>query len=80
MKAINTRLINVCGSYNVNIVISIGKVNYNCILQVAGLKLCRTEQLDNGEWIEDSEQITQLKCNYIISAFGSGLYDSDGQY
>ncbi|XP_048482969.1 dihydropyrimidine dehydrogenase [NADP(+)] isoform X3 [Plutella xylostella] len=45
--------------------------------KIAGLRLCRTEQLDDGEWIEDEEQVTQLKANYIISAFGSGLYDAD---
>ncbi|XP_063618794.1 dihydropyrimidine dehydrogenase [NADP(+)] isoform X1 [Cydia splendana] len=45
--------------------------------KVAGLKFCRTEQLDNGDWIEDHEQVLQLKASFIISAFGSGLYDSN---
>ncbi|GBP19975.1 Dihydropyrimidine dehydrogenase [Eumeta japonica] len=45
--------------------------------KIAGMKMCRTEQLDDGEWIEDQEQITQLKANFIISAFGSGLYETD---
>lgn len=49
------------------------------VLQIAGLKMCRTEQLENGEWIEDPDQVLQLKANFIISAFGSGLYDSDGK-
>lgn len=40
--------------------------------------MCRTEQLDDGEWIEDEDQVMQLKANFIISAFGSGLYDPDG--
>lgn len=43
------------------------------------MKFCRTEQDENDEWIEDTEQVTQLKANYIISAFGSGLFDSDGE-
>lgn len=43
--------------------------------QISSMVLNRTEQLDNGEWIEDSEQSTTLKANYVISAFGSGLYD-----
>ena len=30
---------------------------------------------DAGKWIEDEEQTTRLKCDFIISAFGSGLYD-----
>ncbi|CAG4990690.1 unnamed protein product [Colias eurytheme] len=45
--------------------------------KIAALKMCRTEQLDDGEWIEDEDQIMQLKANFIISAFGSGLYDTD---
>lgn len=45
--------------------------------RIAGLRLCRTEQLDNGDWIEDEEQISQLKANFIISAFGSDLYDEN---
>lgn len=36
---------------------------------------CRTEQTENDEWVEDHEQTTTLKANYVISAFGSGLYD-----
>uniref|UniRef100_S4NXU2 dihydropyrimidine dehydrogenase (NADP(+)) n=4 Tax=Pararge aegeria TaxID=116150 RepID=S4NXU2_9NEOP len=45
--------------------------------KIAALKMCRTEQLEDGEWIEDSDQTMQLKANFIISAFGSGLYESD---
>ncbi|XP_022126972.2 dihydropyrimidine dehydrogenase [NADP(+)] [Pieris rapae] len=45
--------------------------------KITGLKMCRTEQLDNGDWIEDEDQVMQLKANFIISAFGSGLYDTD---
>ncbi|KOB68978.1 Dihydropyrimidine dehydrogenase [Operophtera brumata] len=39
--------------------------------------MCRTEQLEDGEWTEDEDQVTQLKANFIISAFGSGLYKTD---
>ncbi|PZC82287.1 hypothetical protein B5X24_HaOG210843 [Helicoverpa armigera] len=45
--------------------------------KIAALKMCRTEQLDDGEWIEDEDQVMQLKANFIISAFGSGLYEAD---
>ncbi|KAG6449002.1 hypothetical protein O3G_MSEX005801 [Manduca sexta] len=45
--------------------------------KITALKMCRTEQLDDGEWIEDHDQVMQLKANFIISAFGSGLYESD---
>jgi hypothetical protein len=31
-----------------------------------------------GNWIEDEDQIIRLKCNYIISAFGSTLNDLPG--
>ena len=48
-------------------------------LQIAALKMCRTEQLEDGEWIEDEDQVMQLKANFIISAFGSGLYEADGK-
>merc|ERR1719445_1336942 len=45
--------------------------------RIAGLKFFRTEQDDNGRWIEDPDQITTLKCDFVISAFGSGLYNMD---
>lgn len=47
---------------------------------MAAVEFCRTEQDDNGKWIEDDEQITRLKANFIISAFGSGLYEKDSEY
>lgn len=37
----------------------------------------RTEEADDGRWIEDSEQLTTIKANFLISAFGSGLYDNN---
>ncbi|XP_063318049.1 dihydropyrimidine dehydrogenase [NADP(+)] isoform X2 [Pelmatolapia mariae] len=40
---------------------------------VAGLQFCRTEQTEEGDWVEDEEQIVRLKADYIISAFGSML-------
>ncbi|XP_026324692.1 dihydropyrimidine dehydrogenase [NADP(+)] [Hyposmocoma kahamanoa] len=45
--------------------------------KIVAIKMCRTEQQDHGDWVEDEDQILQLKANFIISAFGSGLYDSD---
>uniref|UniRef100_A0A671UTR8 Dihydropyrimidine dehydrogenase [NADP(+)] n=1 Tax=Sparus aurata TaxID=8175 RepID=A0A671UTR8_SPAAU len=41
--------------------------------QVAGLRFCRTEQTEEGDWMEDEEQVVKLKADYIISAFGSML-------
>ncbi|KOB68977.1 Dihydropyrimidine dehydrogenase [Operophtera brumata] len=47
------------------------------VFVIAGLRMCRTEQLEDGEWTEDEDQVMQLKANFIISAFGSGLYETD---
>ncbi|XP_033636477.1 dihydropyrimidine dehydrogenase [NADP(+)]-like [Asterias rubens] len=41
--------------------------------RITGLELCRTEQDDNGKWVEDEEQTVRLKADFIISAFGSTL-------
>lgn len=48
--------------------------------RVCGMEFARTHQLDDGTWEEDDEQVVKLKCNYIISAFGSGLSDEDGEW
>lgn len=48
--------------------------------RIAGLKFLRTEQLDDGTWIEDEEQEVRLKADWIISAFGSGLENADSTY
>merc|ERR1719450_278786 len=42
--------------------------------KIGGMKFFRTEQDDDGRWIEDPEQVFSLKCDFVISAFGSGLY------
>ena len=42
-----------------------------------GMEFARTEMADDGSWIEDEDQIVRLKANYVISAFGSGLRDTD---
>lgn len=46
--------------------------------RVSGLQFCRTEQTEEGEWVEDEEQVVRLKADYIISAFGSMLSDPQG--
>ncbi|XP_026468249.1 dihydropyrimidine dehydrogenase [NADP(+)]-like isoform X2 [Ctenocephalides felis] len=45
--------------------------------KITAMEFCRTEQDENGQWIEDKEQTTRLKANFVISAFGSGLYDPE---
>lgn len=42
------------------------------------IEFYRTEQDENDRWVEDAEQVTRLKADFIISAFGSGLYDLEG--
>ena len=36
-------------------------------------------QNEAGQWVEDEEQTVRLKANFIISAFGSGLSDAEGE-
>ncbi|KAG7199458.1 hypothetical protein KM043_014084 [Ampulex compressa] len=43
--------------------------------KIVAIEFCRTEQNEQGEWVEDEDQTSTLKTDYIISAFGSGLYD-----
>lgn len=47
--------------------------------RIAGLQFCRTEQTEEGHWLEDEDQIVRLKADYIISAFGSMLSDPQGE-
>lgn len=47
--------------------------------KVSGMEFVRTEQDDEGNWIEDEEEIIRIKADYIISAFGSGLTDPSGE-
>lgn len=50
------------------------------ILKIESIEFCRNEQTESGEWFEDLEQITKLKANFIISAFGSELNEKDGKF
>lgn len=43
--------------------------------KIISVTFARTEQTDDGKWIEDKDELITLKTNYIISAFGSGLTD-----
>ena len=52
------------------------KVNVNQATgRISHVEFLRTEQTDGGEWIEDPEQSIKLKCDFLISAFGSTLSD-----
>lgn len=47
--------------------------------RVSAMVFARTELQEDGSWLEDEEQTMQIKCDVIISAFGSQLQDKDGQ-
>lgn len=44
--------------------------------RISLVKFYRTELDENGNLYEDREQIVQLRCDFLISAFGSSLSDS----
>ncbi|XP_037070102.1 dihydropyrimidine dehydrogenase [NADP(+)]-like [Pollicipes pollicipes] len=43
--------------------------------RIAAAEFCRAEQDETGRWLADPDQVNRIKCDYIISAFGSGLTD-----
>ncbi|XP_076639688.1 dihydropyrimidine dehydrogenase su(r) [Colletes latitarsis] len=43
--------------------------------KIVAIEFCRTEENENGEWVESEDQISRLKADFVISAFGSGLQD-----
>lgn len=43
--------------------------------RIVSVEFYRTEQDENGDWKTDTDQMIRLKANFIISAFGSRLYD-----
>ena len=51
------------------------KVNTNAQKNIYSLEFYRTEINDKNEWYEDKEQVIKIKCDYVISAFGSKLTD-----
>ncbi|XP_033325704.2 dihydropyrimidine dehydrogenase su(r) isoform X1 [Megalopta genalis] len=44
--------------------------------KIVAIEFCRTEETENGEWVEDEDQVCRLKADFVVSAFGSGLQDS----
>jgi dihydropyrimidine dehydrogenase (NADP+) len=53
------------------------RVVRNAQNKITGMEFYRTEQDDNGEWIEDQDQVIKIKCDFVISAFGSSLTDDN---
>lgn len=62
-----TSLLCLCSQIHVN------KAGHICAMEFA-----RNVQELNGEWHVDDEQLVHLKCDFVISAFGCQLRDSDG--
>lgn len=50
-------------------------INTNAQNKVCSMEFFRTELNENNQWVEDKEQLIKLKCDYVISAFGSTLTD-----
>jgi len=48
--------------------------------RIVAIEFYRTEQDENDRWVDDVEQVTRLKADFIISAFGSGLDDLEVKY
>lgn len=47
--------------------------------KIRSIEFIKTEQdPDTNEWFEDEEQGLTLKCEWVISAFGSTLLDENG--
>ncbi|OQV18065.1 Dihydropyrimidine dehydrogenase [NADP(+)] [Hypsibius exemplaris] len=43
--------------------------------RISAMEFYRTEQLDDGTWVQDPDQLVRLKADFVISAFGSVLVD-----
>lgn len=43
--------------------------------KIVAVEFYHTEQDENSEWKTDTDQVIQIKANFVISAFGSRLYD-----
>uniref|UniRef100_A0A0A9X1F1 Dihydropyrimidine dehydrogenase [NADP(+)] n=1 Tax=Lygus hesperus TaxID=30085 RepID=A0A0A9X1F1_LYGHE len=44
---------------------------------IKGMAFYRTVETEDGKWVEDEEQVTKVKADFIISAFGSTLDNPD---
>ncbi|KAH0534263.1 dihydropyrimidine dehydrogenase [NADP(+)] [Cotesia glomerata] len=42
--------------------------------RIVAMEFYRTEQ-NGDDWVEDEDQVTRIKADFVISAFGSGLFD-----
>eukprot|EP01062_Namystynia_karyoxenos_P077473 TRINITY_DN7809_c0_g1_i1.p1 TRINITY_DN7809_c0_g1~~TRINITY_DN7809_c0_g1_i1.p1 ORF type:complete len:1099 (+),score=356.14 TRINITY_DN7809_c0_g1_i1:120-3299(+) len=42
---------------------------------ITGIELTKMEQQEDGSWTADDDQVLRVKCDFIVSAFGSVLGD-----
>ena len=47
--------------------------------RISAMEFCRTEQDEQGGWLADPEQVSRIRADCVISAFGSGLSDPTGE-
>jgi len=45
--------------------------------RITAMEFYKTEQLEDGTWIEDEDQTLKIKADFVISAFGSTLSHAD---
>lgn len=45
--------------------------------KITSVTFKRTEETEDGRWIEDESQLSTFKANFLISAFGSSLDDAE---
>jgi len=44
--------------------------------KIVALELYKTDYNESGEAVIDEDQFIRIKCDYVISAFGSGIQSS----
>ena len=47
--------------------------------RIRSMEFYRTELTDDGQWVDDQDQVVRLRADFVISAFGSKLTDTDGR-
>lgn len=45
--------------------------------KIVAMEFYKMEQDDEGKWVQDEDSLIRVKCDYIISAFGSAVKDDE---
>ncbi|XP_028139535.1 dihydropyrimidine dehydrogenase [NADP(+)]-like isoform X2 [Diabrotica virgifera virgifera] len=45
--------------------------------KIVSVTFSRTEETEDGKWVQDTEQLNTIKASFLITAFGSGLEDQE---